>query len=90
MDVIMGYGSVAAGCFCGVIGHLLKKIVAERQKNPDFGARRFLAMYPYRTAMTLFYAIGGTAGLYFTDTATFYTAMVVGFASNSLSGASDR
>lgn len=90
MDDLLAYGIVGAGTLAGVVGHILKKIITEREEHPDFGIKQFLTMYPYKTAMTVFYALGGTAGLYFTDTATFYTALVVGFASNSLSGASDR
>ena len=80
---------VGSGTMAGVIGHVLKKVIQQRESDTSFGLRQFLTSYPYKTAMTLFYAIGGTAGLYFTDTATFYTALVVGFAANSLSGKSD-
>ena len=89
MESYGNYLIVASGTLAGVVGHVLKKVITAREKDPDFGLKRFLTTYPYKTAMTVFYAVGGTAGLYFTDTATFYTALVVGFAANSLSGKSD-
>ena len=85
----MDYLIVGAGTLVGVVGHVLKKVITEREKDNTFGIKRFLTMYPYKTIMTVFYAVGGTAGLYFSDTQSFYTALVVGFAANSLSGASD-
>ena len=89
MEEYIEYLIVGSGTMAGVIGHVLKKVIQQRESDTSFGLRQFLTSYPYKTAMTLFYAIGGTAGLYFTDTATFYTALVVGFAANSLSGKSD-
>ena len=89
MESISGYLVVGAGTLAGIVGHILKKVIQARENDANFGLKAFLTSYPYKTAMTVFYAIGGTAGLYFTDTATFYTALVVGFAANSLSGKSD-
>jgi len=89
MEAYMDYLIVGAGTLAGIVGHVLKKVIQARESDGTFGLKTFLTTYPYKTAMTVFYAIGGTAGLYFTDTATFYTALVVGFAANSLSGKSD-
>lgn len=90
MESIMDYLIVGAGCLSGIAGHVLKKVIQQRESDATFTLKQFLVLYPYKTAMTVFYAVGGTAGLYFSDTASFYTALVVGFAANSLSGASDK
>jgi len=87
---MIDYLIVAAGCLAGIAGHVLKKVIQQRETDATFTLKDFLTLYPYKTAMTVFYAVGGTAGLYFSDTATFYTALVVGFAANSLSGAADK
>lgn len=83
-------GLVVAGAFAGIIGHVLKKVISERETNIKFTLKDYLTTYPYKTAMTVFYAAGGVGGLYFSDAASFYTALTVGFAANSLSGASDK
>ena len=90
MDALLGHGLVAAGAFLGVVGHVLKKIVQQRETDNTFSLNKYLTLYPYKTAMTFFYAVGGVAGLYFSGTAEFYTALLTGFAANSLSGASDK
>ena len=84
------HGGVVAGVIFGIAGHILKKVIQVREELPTFSLRDFLTMYPYKTAMTVFYAVGGTAGLYFSGTEELYTALLVGFAANSLSGASDK
>ena len=89
MEQYVSYLFVGAGTLVGVVGHVLKKVITEREKDNTFGVKRFLTLYPYKTVMTLFYAVGCTAGLFYSDTQSFYTALVVGFAANSLSGASD-
>ena len=68
----------------------LKKIVQARETDNTFSLKKYLTLYPYRTALMAFYAVGGTAALYWTGTAEFYTALVTGFAANSLSGAADK
>lgn len=80
---------IAGGTLVGVAGHVLKKVIQQRESDKTFSLKRYLMENPYKTAMTVFYAGGGVAGLYFSDTATFYTAIVTGFAANSLSGKSD-
>jgi hypothetical protein len=90
MENVSGYLIVAAGCLSGIAGHILKKVIQQRESDSTFTLKDFLSKYPYKTAMTVFYAVGGTAGLYFSDAATFYTALTVGFAANSLSGAADK
>ena len=86
----MDYLLIAVATFAGVSGHILKKVITEREKNAVFSLRDYLTMYPYKTAMTVFYAVGGVVGLYYADSASVYTALVTGFAANSLSGASDQ
>lgn len=90
MEVLLHHFGVVAGGLFGIAGHILKKIIAEREKLSTFSAKDYFTLYPYKTAMTFFYAVGGIAGLYFTGTAELYTAMLTGFAANSLSGASDK
>ena len=92
MDAYLNMGNVlvALGAILGVAGHVLKKVIQRREVEQGFSLKAYLTLYPYKTAMTLFYAIGGVAGLYFSGTAEFYTALLTGFAANSLSGASDR
>lgn len=92
-DVSMGaldHALVVSGLLFGVVGHILKKVIQVRQSDSSFHLSTFLTMYPYKSVMTLFYAVGGLAGLYWSGTAEFYTALTVGFAANSLSGASDK
>lgn len=86
----MDHVLVASGLLLGVAGHILKKVIQVRATDPTFHLSTFLSMYPYKSVMTLFYAAGGCAGLYWSGTAEFYTALTVGFAANSLSGASDK
>lgn len=81
---------VVLGTVLGIIGHVLKKIVQARETDNTFSLKKYLTLYPYRTALMAFYAVGGTAALYWTGTAEFYTALVTGFAANSLSGAADK
>lgn len=90
MENVWGYLIVAGGAIAGVVGHVLKKVITAREKDSAFGIKQFLTTYPYKTAMTIFYAAAGVGGLYFSDSASFYTALTVGFAANSLSGASDK
>lgn len=90
MEAMTEYLIVAAGCVSGIAGHILKKVIQQRETNSSFTLKDFLVLYPYKTVLTIFYAVGGTAGLYFSDAATFYTALTIGFAANSLSGASDK
>lgn len=90
MEAWLGHGLVAGGALLGVVGHVLKKVIQQRESDNTFSLRQYLTLYPYKTAMTFFYAAGGVAGLYFSGTAEFYTALLTGFAANSLSGASDK
>ena len=90
MEAYLPHGLVIAGAFLGVVGHVLKKVIQQRESDATFSLHKYLTMYPYKTAMTFFYAAGGVAGLYFSGTAEFYTALLTGFAANSLSGASDK
>lgn len=90
MEVFYAHGLIVGGAILGVIGHVLKKVIQQRETDNTFSLHQYLTLYPYKTAMTFFYAAGGVAGLYFSDSASFYTALVTGFAANSLSGASDK
>jgi len=86
----LNHGLIVGGALLGVIGHVLKKVIQQREADNTFSLKQYLTLYPYKTAMTFFYAAGGVAGLYFSGTEAFYTALLTGFAANSLSGASDK
>lgn len=80
---------IALATVAGVAGHILKKLVQQRELDPTLQLRRYLTENPYKTALTVFYACGAVAGLYMTDTESYYTALLAGFGANSLSGKSD-
>ena len=88
--LIVAHGLIGLGAALGIVGHVLKKVIQQRESDATFSLNKYLTMYPYKTAMTVFYAVGGLAGLYFSGTESFYTALLTGFAANSLSGASDK
>jgi hypothetical protein len=73
----------------GVAGHILKKLVQQREADKTLQLQRYLTENLYKTALTVFYAGGAVAGLYMTDTVSAYTALLAGFSANSLSGKSD-
>lgn len=81
---------IALATVAGVAGHILKKIVQQRESDPSLQLKQYLTQNPYKTALTVFYAVGAVGGLYMTDTVTYYTALLAGFSANSLSGKSDR
>ncbi len=80
---------IVVATFIGVAGHILKKIIQQRETDNTFSIKRYLSEKPYKTAMTVFYAGAGVAGLYYSDTQAIYTAFLAGYAANSVSGASD-
>ena len=82
--VLIGVGTIA-----GVFGHVLKKLVQERQQNKALHLKQYLTDNPYQTALVVFYAGAAVAGLYMTETQSVYTAIMAGFTANSLSGKSD-
>jgi hypothetical protein len=90
METIMPYLSVAAGALLGVAAHVIKKVVTQREHDKTFSLPKYLSENPYRVIMTVFYAAAGVAGLIAAGDVSFYTALVTGFAANSLSGASDK
>jgi hypothetical protein len=89
MEAAMDYAVVALGLVLGVAGHILKKIVQQRETDQTVHLKAYLTKHPYKTALMVFYAVGGVSGLYMTDTASFYTALLAGFTANSLSGKVD-
>ncbi len=70
----------------GITGHIVKKVVVERETDASFNLKRFLVENPYKTFMTLFYAVGGALLLVQLDQLSIYTALLTGFSANSLSG----
>lgn len=74
----------------GVGAHILKKVVQQRESDRTFSLKKYLTENPYKVALTFFYGAAGVAGLYVSDSASVYSALVTGFAANSLSGASDK
>lgn len=80
------YALVGLGLVLGVVAHIIKKVIEQRETDTTFSLKRYLVERPYKTFMVLFYAVGGTVGLYMDGTLSIYTALVTGFAANSLSG----
>ena len=81
---------IALATIAGIAGHILKKLIQRRESDKTLSLKQYLTANPYKTMMVVFYAGGAVAGLYMTDTATYYTALLAGFSANSLSGKSDR
>lgn len=90
MELVTLYVLPALGCLFGVVGHFLKKIVEARQSDAGYSIRRQFTEKPYKSMLTFFYAGAGLAGLYMAGDVSVYSAVVVGFASNSLSGAGEK
>lgn len=82
----MEYVWIVLGLLGGVIAHIVKKVINQRESDKTFSLKKYLTLNPYKTFMVLFYAGAGAAGLYVDGSLTVYTAMVTGFAANSLSG----
>lgn len=80
---------IALATIAGISAHIIKKVVQKRTTDSTFSLKRYLTEFPYKTMMTVFYAGAGVAGLYYAGDQSAYTALTVGFAANSLSGASD-
>ena len=80
---------IVGATIAGVVGHILKKLIQEREASPSLQLKGYLMTNPYKTVMVVFYAFGGVAGLYAMDSASWYSALITGFAANSLSGKSD-
>ena len=85
----MEHALIAVATLAGVIGHILKKLIQVRETTPTMHLKDYLTTNPYKTAMVIFYAFGGVAGLYAMDSVSWYSALITGFAANSLSGKSD-
>jgi len=77
---------VAAGLLLGIIAHIVKKVIEQRELDKTFSLKRYLVENPYKTFMVLVYAVGGAAGLHMDGSLTLYTAIVTGAAANSFSG----
>lgn len=86
MDVIVEYLPIAGGLLLGIIAHIVKKVIEQRELDKTFSLKRYLVENPYKTFMVLVYAIGGAAGLHMDGSLTLYTAIVTGAAANSFSG----
>ncbi len=82
----MEYVWIVIAILAGVTAHIVKKVIEERETDKTFSLKKYLTLNPYKTFMVLFYAGAGAAGLYVDGTLTIYTAVVTGFAANSLSG----
>ncbi len=90
MEIIIMYWSVAVGLIIGVAAHIIKKVIETRETVKEFSLKMYLTENPYKTIMVVFYAVAGAAGLNMDGSLTFYTALVTGFAANSLSGKADQ
>lgn len=80
------YVWIALGLLAGVVAHIIKKVIEERETNKSFSLKSYLTENPYKTFMVLFYAVAGAAGLYMDGSLSVYTAIVTGAAANSFSG----
>lgn len=86
MEMLNEYWPIALGLLLGVLAHIIKKVIEQRELDRSFSLMRYLTENPYKTFMVLVYAIGGAAGLHMDGSLTIYTAMVTGAAANSFSG----
>lgn len=77
---------IALALMFGIIAHIVKKVIEVRESDRTFSMKRYLTENPYKTFMVFFYAIGGAFALHMDGTLSVYTAIVTGFAANSLSG----
>lgn len=89
LAALIEYGFIFLGLVLGVAAHILKKVIQQRENDKTFSLKRYLTENPYKTAMVVFYAGAGAAGLHLDGSLSIYTAMVTGFTANSLSGKSD-
>ena len=80
------YVWVGLALLAGIAGHIVKKIVEVRETDASFSLKRFIMENPYKTFMTVFYAVGGALLLVQMDQLSIYTALLTGFSANSLSG----
>jgi len=90
MEVISQYGLIVGGLLLGVVAHIIKKVIQQREADSTFSLKKYLTMNPYKTVMVFFYAVAGAAGLHMDGSLTIYTAIVTGFAANSLSGKGEQ
>jgi len=86
MEMVMEYLPVFAGLLLGIIAHIIKKVIEQRESDRTFSLKKYLTENPYKTFMVFVYAIGGAAGLHMDGSLTIYTAIVTGAAANSFSG----
>lgn len=77
---------VGGGLLFGVIAHIVKKVIEQRESDKTFSLKRYLVENPYKTFMVFVYAVGGAVGLYMDGSLSLYTAIVTGAAANSFSG----
>ena len=87
--MILEYAFIVIALLLGVVAHIVKKVIQQREMDKTFSLSRYLTENPYKTFMTIFYAAAGAAGLHMDGSLSIYTAIVTGFAANSLSGKSD-
>ncbi len=74
----------------GIAGHIVKKVIERRKTDDTFSMKRLVMEGPYKTFMTLFYAIGGALLLAQMGELSIYTALLTGFSANSLSGKAEK
>lgn len=86
---MMEYLMIGGGLLAGIAAHIIKKVIQQRESDRAFSLGRYLTENPYKTAMVVFYAGAGAVGLYMDGSLSPYTAIVTGFAANSMSGKSD-
>ena len=82
----MEYFWIVVGLLSGVVAHIVKKVIEQRDSDKSVSLKKYLTENPYKTFMVVFYAVAGAAGLYVDGTLTIYTAIVTGAAANSFSG----
>lgn len=87
---MLEYVLIGIGLLVGVAAHIVKKVIELRVEDKTFSLKKYLTENPYKTFMVLFYAAAGAAGLYADETLSIYTAVVTGFAANSLSGKGEQ
>jgi len=88
-DLLATPQAIGLGLLAGIAGHIVKKVIQARESNAKFSLKQYVTQNPYKVLMTFFYAVAGSVGLAMNGELSVYTAIMTGFAANSLSGASD-
>jgi hypothetical protein len=83
---VQEYLLIGAGLLLGIVAHIVKKVIEQRELDKTFSLKRYLMENPYKTFMVVVYAVGGAAGLHMDGSLTVYTALITGAAANSFSG----